>query len=142
MFPPKRRFVPHRTGDGNPLGQLESTVMEAVWRHGNEVTVGEVLEALPEEKPVAYNTVKTTMERLADKGILTRVKRGKAYVYSAAVTQVELERRIVNNALDRLIEQFPTAVASFFVNPWTEISPEKLALLTEAVERAKEDVDA
>ncbi len=137
-LPNMRRFVPHRTGDGNPLGQLESSVMDAVWRLGEELTVGDVLDALPKEKPVAYNTVKTTMERLADKGILTRVKRGKAYVYCPCVTKEELERRIVSHALDRLVEQFPSAIASFFVNPKPEITPEKLALLKEAVERSQE----
>ena len=45
---------------------------------------------------------------------------------------------IVSNALDRLVAQFPEAVASFFVRPDPEISEEKLALLQEAIERRRE----
>ena len=116
--------------------------MEAVWVLSRQVCVADVLEALPAGNTVAYNTVKTTMERLAEKGILSRVKAGKAYTYKAAVTREELERRIVANALDRLVEQFPQAVASFFVQPDPQVSEEQLALLLESVERRREDPDA
>jgi predicted transcriptional regulator len=136
-----RRFVPRKTGDATPLGQLERAVMDVVWASPASVQVGDVHLALPEEVRGAYNTVKTTMERLADKRILNRVKRGKAYSYQAVVSREELERRIVSNALDRLVEQFPEAVASFFLKPRSEVSPEKLAMLLEAVERRREADD-
>lgn len=116
--------------------------MEAVWARAEPASVGEVHEALPERSRGAYNTVKTTMERLAQKGILSRTREGKAYRYAAAVSREELERRIVAGALDRLVEQFPQAVASFFVRPEPGISEEKLALLLEAIERKREDGDA
>lgn len=139
---PTRRFIPHKTGDASPLGQLEIAVMEVVWAAGGPVQVGDVHLALPTSSRGAYNTVKTTMERLAEKGILSRKKQGKAYVYQAAVTREDLERRIVTNALDRLVEQFPEAVASFFAQPVPGISQEKLTLLMEAVERHQETIDA
>jgi predicted transcriptional regulator len=139
---PARRFVPHKTGDASALGHLESAVMEVIWKRSLPVNVGDVHELLPKEAPVAYNTVKTTMERLAEKGILRRVKEGKAYLYSAVVSREELERRIVAGALDRLVEQFPHAVASFFVQPDPQVTEEKLALLMEAIERRREPGDA
>lgn len=115
--------------------------METVWALAGEVSVGDVQEALPAESAVAYNTVKTTMERLAEKRILARTKQGKAYLYRAAVSREDLERRIVTHALDRLVEQFPQAVASFFVQPDPQVSEEKLALLQEAIERRREAQD-
>lgn len=144
MPPPdsNRRFVPRRTGDTTPLGQLETAVMEVVWESPGAVQVADVHQGLPAETRGAYNTVKTTMERLAKKGILVRAREGKAYLYSPAVTREALERRIVTNALDRLVEQFPEAVASFFVQPAPAVSQEKLALLLEAVERRTEPRDA
>jgi predicted transcriptional regulator len=131
--------MPRKTGDASPLGELESAVMEVVWRQPEPVNVGAVHTALPAEAPVVYTTVKTTMERLADKGILRRTKSGKAYLYEAAVTQEELERRIVSKVLDRLVEQFPQAVASFFVRPDHQLSETQLALLSEAIERQQQD---
>src|SRR5688572_25905525 len=92
----KRRFAPGRTGDTAPLGQLERLVMAVVWnRSGELVSVGDVHTALSQEPPIAYTTVKTTMERLADKGILSQGKAGKAYLYHAVLTEDELGRRIV-----------------------------------------------
>jgi predicted transcriptional regulator len=131
--------MPRKTGDASPLGELESAVMEVVWRHPDAISVGAVHAALPAEAPVVYTTVKTTMERLADKAILRRTKAGKAYVYQAAVTQAELERRIVSKVLDRLVEQFPHAVASFFVRSDPQLSETQLALLSEAIERREHD---
>jgi predicted transcriptional regulator len=131
--------MPRKTGDASPLGELESAVMEVVWRHPDAISVGAVHAALPAEAPVVYTTVKTTMERLADKAILRRTKAGKAYVYQAAVTQAELERRIVSKVLDRLVEQFPQAVASFFVRSDPQLSETQLALLSEAIERREHD---
>lgn len=116
--------------------------MGVIWVLPNPVSVAGVREALPPQERVAYNTLKTTMERLAGKGILTRTKRGKAYLYSAAVTQQELERRIVSAAMDRLVRQFPQAVASFFVQPETTLSEERLALLQDAIQRQREKDDA
>ena len=133
-----RRFFPRKTGDASPLGQLESAVMDVVWASVGSVQVADVHTAMPSEMRGAYNTVKTTMERLVEKGILSRIKQGKAYHYQAAVTREELERRIVSSALDRLVDQFPHAVASFFLQPAHDLSEEKLALLLEAVERRRE----
>ncbi len=133
-----RRFFPRKTGDASPLGQLESAVMDVVWSSEGRVQVADVHTGLPAEMRGAYNTVKTTMERLVEKGILSRIKQGKAYHYQAAVTREELERRIVSSALDRLVDQFPQAVASFFSQPEHDLSEEKLALLLEAVERRRE----
>ena len=116
--------------------------MHIVWSHSEEVSVGDVHDALPDAKQIAYTTIKTTMERLADKGILTRVREGKAYRYQAAVSQQELERRIVTETLDRLVEQFPNAVASFFVQPDTAVPEDTLTLLETAIRRRRENRNA
>jgi predicted transcriptional regulator len=136
-----RHFVPRKTGDATPLGDLESALMQVVWAQEHEVSVSDVHALLPEPRRLAYTTVKTTMERLADKGILHRERDGKAYVYRAAVTQEDLERRIVSQAIDRLVEQFPVAVASFFVSPDPKLSGNRLLLLQDAIDRLKERRD-
>lgn len=139
---PIRRFAPRKTGDASPLGELESTVMRAVWSHNDHVSVADVLSTMSDRQQAAYTTVKTTMERLADKGILKRTRQGKAYWYCAAVTQEDLERRIVTDAIDRLVQQFPEAVASFFVQPDSSVSEEHLGLLSDAIRRRRETPDA
>jgi predicted transcriptional regulator len=137
-----RRFVPGKTGDASPLGHLESAIMAVIWSCAEPLSVAEAHAALPGEQRVAYTTVKTTMERLAAKGILSRAREGKAYLYRPAISREELERRIVSGVLDRLVTQFPRAVASFFTRPDAALSEEKLALLMEAIERRREETDA
>jgi predicted transcriptional regulator len=139
---PIRRFAPRKTGDASPLGELESAVMRAVWSHHDDVSVADVHSTMSDRQQAAYTTLKTTMERLVEKGILKRMRQGKAYLYRAAVTQEELERRIVTDAIDRLVEQFPEAVASFFVQPDPSVSEAHLGLLSDAIKRKREHPDA
>lgn len=66
------------------FGELENAVMELVWSSRDAVTVRQVLEALAAERPLAYTTVQTVMDRLARKGLLLRRPEGKANAYHPA----------------------------------------------------------
>ena len=115
--------------------------MAVVWHSAPPIFVSEVHTALTNDTgqaTVSYSTIKSTMERLADKGILSQVRSGKAYRYHAALSEADLERRIVTTALDRLVSEFPQAVASFFVRPDTTLTEEQLALLRDTIERQRE----
>lgn len=59
--------------------------MEAVWRADRAVSVREIVEALNagRTEPLAYTTVMTVMNRLADKQALARSPAGRSYVYEA-----------------------------------------------------------
>jgi hypothetical protein len=60
-----------------PLHELESEVMEEMWRR-ETATVREVLEVLNRgRKKRAYTTVMTIMRRLDRKGLLTRERSGR-----------------------------------------------------------------
>src|SRR5271155_4491656 len=45
------------------------------------------------ERPLAYTTVMTTLERLFKKRLLQREKSGRAFLYSPAFSREEWERR-------------------------------------------------
>jgi len=64
------------------FGPLELRITQIVWDAGFS-TVGDVLEHLNRDghRGHVYNTVMTTMARLADKGHLDRERRGRAYVH-------------------------------------------------------------
>ena len=110
-----RRIRPEKTGVRAPLGELELEVMRHVWACTDTGCLGaEVQEALDAKRPVALTTVLTTLDRLRDKGIVAREREGKAYRYRAALTEEQLQQRIVDGVLTDLIAQFPKAVASYF----------------------------
>lgn len=110
-----RRIRPEKTGVRAPLGELETAVMRHIWPCGAAgCLAAEVQKALKAERPLALTTILTTLDRLHDKGILVREREGKAYRYRAALSEAELQQRIVNGVLGELIAQFPQAVAAYF----------------------------
>jgi predicted transcriptional regulator len=88
------RFL-HQPADQMPaapsaLGHLEITVMEIVWDHG-EGNVHDVVQHL--DRPLAYTTVMTTLDRLFKKGLLARRKSERAFFYSPRLTRREWEHK-------------------------------------------------
>jgi predicted transcriptional regulator len=75
--------------------------MKALWAVG-KATVHEIRAGLLPDRPLAYTTVMTVMNRLARKGIVERDKRGHAHLYRPAVT----EEMIREHALNRFTENF------------------------------------
>ncbi len=72
------------------LGDLEEAVMALLWRRSGPVSVREVQESLNADRPLAYTTVMTVLDRLAKKGIVGRELEGRAWLYRAAVSRADL----------------------------------------------------
>ncbi len=79
--------------------QLE--IMKVVWRL-DEATVRDVYEDLRLHRPVAYTTVMTMMKNMEAKGHLNKRSEGRAFVYTAAVAEDRMIRRIVGDFIDRV----------------------------------------
>jgi predicted transcriptional regulator len=100
------------------LGSLELKLMEILWSRG-ESSVRDVAAKL--DRPLAYTTVMTTLDRLYKKGLLVRQKSERAFVYSPRTSREEWERRRAGDV-----------VASFLKGPSS--SPELLlSCLVDAV---------
>jgi predicted transcriptional regulator len=78
------------------MGHLEVTVMDALWERGTG-NVHDVLRWL--DRPLAYNTVMTTLDRLYKKGLLTRSKRERAYFYAPRMTRLEWQQKRAEDLL-------------------------------------------
>jgi predicted transcriptional regulator len=72
--------------------------MRIVWALG-EATVDDVREQQPRRRRAAYTTVQTVLNRLVDRGLLTRERRGKAFVYRARYQESELVARSLRDRL-------------------------------------------
>ena len=57
----------------------------------------DVQERLP--RPPAYTTVMTTLDRLFKKGFVARVRKGRAFLYSAAHTREQVEAAVAAGLL-------------------------------------------
>lgn len=88
-------------GDEAPeLGSLELELMEIVWSRGDG-NVRDVASKL--ERPLAYTTVMTTLDRLYKKGLLKREKVERAFVYSARMPREVWERRRAGSLIARFL---------------------------------------
>ena len=101
-------------GEAETLTKLELQIMQVIWKLGasnagaangaasskSACSVGDVQKALPQT--LAYTTVQTMLNILERKGKLKRKLRGRAYVYSATVTEAKASRHAVRDLVDRM----------------------------------------
>lgn len=81
------------------LSRLELECMRAIWL-GNALTVHAVQQFLAPSRPLAYTTVMTILDRLAQKRAVTRIKKGKAYLYAPALDLEESRKLAVKQLVD------------------------------------------
>ena len=72
-----------------PNGGLENQVVGVLWDAGRSLTPGEVHERLRPHRDLAYTTITTILVRLWEKGVLTRTRAGRAFVYEPVLTREE-----------------------------------------------------
>jgi len=81
------------------LTKLELRIMQAVWKRGGG-TVSELQSEL--DPPLAYTTVQTMLNILERKGKLKRQLEGRAYVYTATVTEAKALGQQLRDLVDRM----------------------------------------
>lgn len=81
------------------FGELEMAIMDVMWSAKSPCVVREVRERLRYGRPVAYTTVMTVMDILYRKGVLQRVKHGRAWRYWPVEQREEHDARLMTEAL-------------------------------------------
>ena len=97
------------------LGSLEKEVMRLLWQRG-ETTVRDAHAELSRSRRIAYTTVMTVMQRLAEKGILLRKQDGAAYRYRPAADGDAFFRGLVRELVVSLRRDFGTAAVASFLD--------------------------
>jgi BlaI family penicillinase repressor len=109
------------------LTRLELRIMQVIWRRGR-CTVSEVQGEI--EPRLAYTTVQTMLNILERKGKLKRELEGRAYIYSATITEAKALGQGVRDLIDRMFGgSSEELVMSLLRNG--EIDARKLAELTD-----------
>jgi predicted transcriptional regulator len=87
------------------LTEAELRLMEVLWQRGAS-TVQHVLEALPGDKPLAYNSVLTIIRILEKKGYVAHARStdGRAFVYAPLVERATATRSEVKHLVQRLFQ--------------------------------------
>lgn len=117
--------------DLETLTKLELQIMQVIWRQGAS-NVAEVQGGLEQE--LAYTTVQTMLNILARKGKLRRKLRGRAYEYSATVSEDRASRSAVRDLIDRVFGGSAEELVMSLIKT-RQIDAKKIAELTRQVER-------
>lgn len=100
-------------------GDLQGELMSIVWRLG-EATVDEVRAEQADGRGPAYNTVQTVLNRLVERGLLVRSRRGRAFVYKPVLAESEY---LVRSIGERLAGASPDARRTALLNLVDELEP-------------------
>jgi predicted transcriptional regulator len=119
----------------NTLTEAELRLMKILWRRG-ESAVTDLVAALPEDEPLAYNSVLTTIRILEQKGYVEHRQEGRAFVYRPAVAEDEAGRSEVRNVLGRFFGNSREQLVLSLLGD-EEISSEELQRLKDAIRRAR-----
>ncbi|HLD01553.1 MAG TPA: BlaI/MecI/CopY family transcriptional regulator [Patescibacteria group bacterium] len=95
------------------LGELEKQIMDILWDY-KSCSTRDILTILERDKKLAYTTVATILQRLFDKGLLTRKEDKSGHLYSPRLSKEKYSRNIAQSFLKNFIDSFgDTAIASF-----------------------------
>ena len=81
------------------LAPLELECMNTLWRL-DEATVRQIQKAMIVSCPRAYTTIMTIMDRLAQKGVVTRRKVGRAYLYLPNLTAEHARAHAIEQVME------------------------------------------
>ncbi len=127
-----------------PVSQKRAIRLDELWKRRpcgfvwdpGEATVQDVVRALEASRSTAYTTVLTVMSRLTDKGLLSRRKNGRAFVFRP----VTPHRTVAGSLLSTLVERLYAGSTARGVEHLTEteadVDERELARL-ESLIRAK-----
>ncbi len=97
----------------NSISNLEANILKIIWDCG-KAKVRQVHEIMLKQEIgkkqngfIPYTTVMSTMNTLAEKGLLKQDRSAKTYIYSPAVTKTELAKNIIKSVAEKILEGTP-----------------------------------
>jgi BlaI family penicillinase repressor len=117
--------------------ETEWDLLDALWT-AERATAREVAQALAAKRGWAYSTVKTLLDRMAEKGLVNARQVGNVWEYTPAVPRQRAQRWAWRRFVD---VAFGGAVAPTlaFVAKETRLSKEQRAELRALLDRVEED---
>ena len=129
------------------LGRREIQTLDLFWRQEDlNLTAQNIRDLLEGEqssniKLISINMIQSTIERLWRKGLLTRSKMGKAYIYASRYSKEEVISSLLSEIRDEMGQGDELVMLSgimTYLNNWnSELGSRVLALFTEHADTHK-----
>jgi predicted transcriptional regulator len=97
-----------------PGGDLEYAVLAKLWEIGT-ASARVVHSQVGEPTGLVYTTTAKVLDRLHDKGLVSRERRGKAFSYRARIARDVVDQARAQMALSRLLGSRPHAAVATLV---------------------------
>ncbi len=117
------------------LTEAEWVIMKVVWEN-EPCAAGTVQEALANSKDWAYSTVKTTMDRMTNKGLLNIQRIRNLQLFSSVISEVDAKRGEFRKMLKRAFDGALTPMMQFLIEH-EGLSKAESAQLRKLVNKAK-----
>ena len=95
------------------FGELETSILRLFVKEKRPLSVSDVMTKLG--KRDAYTTIMTVLSRLFEKGALSRVKKGRSYLYSMKRSS------LIKRLKAKLMGARPTEIVSYFLEEEVEL---------------------
>lgn len=102
----------------------ELEVLQIIWEDGPCI-VREVMNLLKPKRPRAYTSVMSLMNVMAEKGLLNQKPKGRAFIYSAKVSQDKTQSSMLSDLLNRAFDGSANALVAHLLQQ-TEPNSEEL----------------
>jgi BlaI family transcriptional regulator, penicillinase repressor len=105
-----------------PGGELEYAILAGLWELGS-ATARDVHMRASQPHGLAYTTTATVLDRLHAKGLVSRARVARAFVYRPRVGREVVERARLREALDWLLGTKPQPAMARLVDAVESIRP-------------------
>lgn len=126
----------HEEGLNRFFGPLEARIMHCIWERG-ESSIKDVQSILNQHTPITFNAVMTVMNRLVEKGHLTKQVRNRLSYYQAAQTREQFITEQTKVVTTSLLEEFGDLVVNHMIDILDQASPESIEKLQRKLDTMK-----
>jgi predicted transcriptional regulator len=125
----------HKPRRSKLLGEVEEEILDALWDGGAQ-TGRDLYERVRLERPLAYTTVLTVLDRMVRKGLVLK-ERGERFQFRAAFTREELARRFSRELLPEILGLSASSAIAGFMDVLAEADPSQIDELAKILERKR-----
>lgn len=117
------------------LSRRERQIMDVIYRFG-KATVKDVLDNIPD--PPEYNSIRTHLRILEDKGFLQHIREGHAYVYFPVIQQKTARKNALRNVLMTFFEGSPARLLTTLIDETSaRITDDEWSALRQKIDEIK-----
>jgi predicted transcriptional regulator len=115
-----------------PGGDLEYVVLSKLWELGS-ASARDIHQQVGEPAKLVYTTTAKVLDRLHDKRLVRRERKGMAFIYRPRVARAVVEAARARAFIARLLDPTPHSAAATLVNAVESLDPKLLDELAEII---------